>query len=154
MAPKFLADPVWYGHLLAATLGAMIAGFIPAAIFERWTLNTGLDTIGFPIPLVAIILGYFLARKYPCKSAVWVWIPPLLYFVWNAHELAASWNPSWSSKTRGQYVFDSLLGATSACSSSECLRELFVTMPLASSLGYAVGVAISRIRSYKVEVLS
>ena len=68
--PKFLTDRLWYGHLLAATVGAMSVGFIPAAMMERWTLNTHLDTIGFPIPLVALVLGYILARKYPCSAAI------------------------------------------------------------------------------------
>jgi ABC-type microcin C transport system permease subunit YejE len=75
--PKFLTDRLWYGHLLAATVGAMSVGFIPAAMMERWTLNTHLDTIGFPIPPVALVLGYILARKYPCSAAIWVWVPPL-----------------------------------------------------------------------------
>src|SRR5712671_1459696 len=83
--PKFLTERLWYGHSLAATVGAMSVGFIPAAMMERWTLNTHLDTIGFPIPPVALVLGYILARKYPCSAAIWVWVPPLLFFAWDAH---------------------------------------------------------------------
>lgn len=144
--PKFLKSRLWYGHLAAATVGAMVVGFVPAAMMGQWTLNTHLDTIGFPTPLVALVLGFILARKYPCDAAIWVWAPPLLFFAWDAHGLASGWNPSWSNKTRWQYVNDNLLGVTQACSDSECLGELFVTMPFVSSICYSVGVAISKLR--------
>jgi hypothetical protein len=98
--PRFLTDRLWYGHLLAATVGAMSVGFIPAATMGRWTLNTHLDTIGFPTPLVALVLGYILDRKYPCSAAIWVWVPPLLFFAWDVHELASGWSPTWSNKSR------------------------------------------------------
>ena len=137
----FLKNPRWYVHLLIATVGAMTVGFIPAALMGRWTLSTGLDTVGFPIPIVAFVLGYVFSPRHRCEGAIWVWIPPLLLFVWEAHELASGWNATWSNKTRMQYVYDNLLGVTRACRDRECLDELFVTMPLVSSICYSLAVA-------------
>jgi fluoride ion exporter CrcB/FEX len=54
---KVFTDRFWYGHLVAATVGAVVIGIIPAAMMERWTLDTHLETVGFPIPLVALMIG-------------------------------------------------------------------------------------------------
>jgi uncharacterized protein involved in response to NO len=38
--PESLKSSLWYGHLIEGTVGAMVIGFIPAAVMDRWTHDT------------------------------------------------------------------------------------------------------------------
>jgi len=68
---------------------------------------------------------------------LWSWIPGLLVFCFGALELMRWWSPSWDySPNRWQYAVRNLL--TSNCGSTECLDELFYTMPFVCSIAYSV----------------
>ncbi len=102
----------------------------------------------FPaIAFVAFISGIFISPLVlRGRGAIWIWIVGLIFLLAGVREVWSGWNPAWSThKTVWQDVAAELFGRGSDCSGSECLYELFSTMPFAVSLSYSVGALIRRL---------
>jgi len=150
------ALPAFFVHLTVSTLGAAVAGFVaallPAVLIAAVTKNTSggdwgdhvadqsiLKAAGEPYFMFPVIAGLAfgaLSYRYSrSSSAAWVWVLPAIVLIWNV----LTWktgglSPYWPD------VWNNYFG--SDCGSSECLYELFVTMPFYTSLAYAAGWSI------------
>ena len=145
--PSFLVQQ------LVSTVGAMIVGnivvIIPAVLVAAVTKNTsggnwadqladqqilragGEPHFVFPV-LAAFVFGLVSHRYSRSLSAMWVWVLPLIIFVWNLFTWKnGGFRPYWPD------VWNNYFG--SDCGSSECLYELFVTAPFYTSLAYTLG---------------
>jgi hypothetical protein len=143
---EFLSEPmVWpvslVAHYFIAVVGAMIIGFVPEALLSPLYYNTGIEPFAPAIAFTALLLGYFVSfRVFRARAARWIWVLGLLWLTFGIFDETKFWGPSWSSeKSRAGYVFAQFFGPTSKCSGSECLDELFYTMPFVASVMYSVG---------------
>jgi len=147
-----MALPAFFVHLTASTLGAAIVGFIAAFLLACLTAAFTKNTSGgnwvdhvtdqrifnaagepyflFPV-LGGIALGALSYRYSRSSSAAWVWVLPTIVLIWNVLTWKNGRDPYWPD------VWNNYFG--SHCGGSECLYELFVTMPFYTSLAYAVG---------------
>lgn len=146
------ALPAFFVHLTASTLGAavvgLVAAFLLAGLTAAFTKNTSggnwadhvadqfiLKAAGEPYFVFPVFIGFALGglsyRYSRSSSAAWVWVLPTIALVWNVLTWKNGGDPYWPD------VWNNYFG--SQCGSSECLYELFVTMPFYTSLAYAVG---------------
>jgi len=64
----------------------------------------------------------------------------VLWLAFGIYGETRLWSASWSGETtRLQYAFAEFFGPTSKCSGSECLNEVFFTMPFVASVMYSFG---------------
>jgi hypothetical protein len=154
-----MALPAFFVHLTASTLGAAVVGFIAAFLLACLTAAFTKNTSGgnwadhvsdqlvlkaadgpyfvFPV-LSGFALGALSYRYSRSSSAAWVWVLPTIVLIWNVF--------TWKNGGSRPYwldVWDNYFA--SGCGSSECLYELFVTMPFYTALVYAVGWMTRRI---------
>ena len=147
------ALPAFFLHLTASTAGAAVMGFVAATFLAgltavvtkntsggNWADHLGdqpiLKAAGEPYFLFPVLSGFALGalsyRYSRSSSAAWVWILPTIVLIWNVL--------TWKNGGRAPYwpdVWNNYFG--SGCGSSECLYELFVTMPFYTALAYAMG---------------
>ncbi len=138
---------------VVSTAGVLVLGFVltlllallTAAVTPNHPRGNFVDHmvdqfvfIGFNPPyyftpiLVALILGGISRHFFSTRSAAWVWILPLGILLWNTF--------TWETGGYGTYwqgVWNNYFG--SDCGSSECLYELFVTVPFYTSVAYSFG---------------
>lgn len=139
-------------HYIVGVGGGMILGFAPEALLSRLYYNTGLEPFAPGIALTAFLLGYFLSQRlFLGRPARWIWIIGALWLAFGIYDETRSWSASWSvEKTRWQYALAQFFGSTSRCSDSECLCEVFYTMPFVASIMYSVGAYLRARRLKKV----
>ena len=150
--------PAFFVHLAASTLGAAVVGFVTAFLLAGLTALVTKNTSGgnwadhvsdqfilkvagepyFLFPVLAGIAFGALSYGYSrSSSAAWVWVLPTIALVWNVLTWKNGGAPYWPD------VWDNYFG--SGCSGSECLYELFVTMPFYTALAYSAGWIARRI---------
>ena len=124
-------------HFIVPLMASSALGFLPEATLGQLYHGTAIEPFSPFMAGSAALLGVFVARKLLDRAALWSWIPGLLVFCFGALELMRWWSPSWDySPKRWRYAVRNLL--TSNCGSTECLDELFYTMPFVCSIAYSV----------------
>ena len=79
-----------------------------------------------------LALGFLSHRVYPSRVAAWVWTIPTIVLVWNMLTWRnGGYRPYWHDVWANYF--------SSECSSSECLYQIFVTVPFYSSVAYTFG---------------
>ncbi len=128
-------------HYLVAVAGGMMIGALPEAFLSRLYYNTGLEPFAPTIAITALLLGYFVShRVFRARAATWTWIIGLLWLAFGIYDETKFWSASWSSeKTRAGYALAEFFGPASKCGDSECLCEVFYTMPFVASVMYSLG---------------
>jgi hypothetical protein len=154
--PSFVAQQV------VATAGAMVmavlAMVIPAALmtsvghhtspgsfgdnmidqpFFRWA-----DKSNALFPISGLVLGFFSRRILRSRWGVWVWVLPLIVLAWNLLTWEGAGPPT--TKVYWAHVWANYF--SSACAGSECLYELFVTVPFYTSAAYSLGWLAASLR--------
>jgi hypothetical protein len=127
----------WFGHIAAVTVSALI-GWVVITVIGAFVPSGGALAYWLPFCLVSAIIGYKLNGRYGHTSALWVWMPFLLWFALGAAELLRAWNPSWSHQS-SRWDYAALNLFSDQCGSTECLYEAMFTSPLVSSIAYAIG---------------
>jgi len=152
----WITDSVFFDYIAElgiATIGAGIlaifveiaAGVVTASLTRNTTGGDFMDhVLAQPsrlliqqpyyvgIVLSGFVLGAFSYRFFRSRAAYWVWIIPAGILVWNIFTWeAAPSQPYWPE------VWNNYFG--SDCGGSECVYEVFVTVPFYSSLAYALG---------------
>jgi hypothetical protein len=97
-------------HALLAFPVAMLIGFVFDIIIDRYYSAAVFRQLALCAIFVAAISGFLLASLRQQKAALFVWLPPLLLFVYMACSLAAAWDSTWVRVSRFQYVWNSLFG--------------------------------------------
>jgi hypothetical protein len=131
-------------HLMFATAGAMVVGFIPEAFASRTYLNSGLEAFSPMIFAVAGILGTIINKEAGNKAAMWVWVAGTAWLCLEMYNESRSWDFG-RAHSRAEYIVNNFFGPTSKCSATECLSELFAKTPFASTVGYSIGGVIGYI---------
>jgi hypothetical protein len=139
----------WIGiyllNLLVATVGVLVA----TGIFLNVVLKPIEPLIGhstlfasakgpyYPLPLVlALVAGYIRTLRFKGNYGFWVWVLPALYLVvkmvwWKSPSILAS--SSWGATMRHFFVGE-----------TPYYPEQDVTLPLYTSVTYAVGALLGR----------
>lgn len=151
-----LGSPGFLIHQLVSTLGAIVVGvlgvLIVAFITAALTKNTSggdfadhmaeqrvsifLDQPYHAAPvLCGLILGALSRRFSRSRGAAWVWIAPLIILLWNVMAWEGAGPPTSSAYWAG--IWANFFGA--GCAGSECVYELFVTLPFYTSVAYTLG---------------
>jgi hypothetical protein len=112
----------------------------------RYYLNTGIEPFAPAIAATGLVLGIaFSGRLKNGQGASWAWVFGLLWLAIGIYDFRRSWNPAWSTqRSSWAYMMANLFGPTSACAESECLGEVFFTVPLTASITYSLGAFIRR----------
>jgi hypothetical protein len=131
-ALKALAESVvaTYGSAVLACLLAV--GLIPLSGGHRW-VDFILTSPTFLLPVVAGALVAYVLRNHGSKASYFAWLVPSVLFSRAFLEVARS------PYATGSNIWDTLLGTN--CGSSECLYEVFFTLPLVCGLSYSVSSA-------------
>jgi hypothetical protein len=114
----------WYGTVELLKLGRV-------NVTAQVTTSVLLGTPGFPFQGASgFVLGFALARRLPAKSAVFVWILPLLWFGFGALAVAPTAELAY------------LIGG--GCNVNRgCFHQVSFTLPLIASVSYTLGAAVS-----------
>jgi hypothetical protein len=128
------------------SLLAFPVSLVPGFIFEYFVSGLYADnrTIAAFAPgaaLVAGLCGLLLNSIRRDQSAVFVFVPPLLYFLDSWYELTKAWSPSWSKQSHSEYVMNNLFGPS--CANTECLYTLGTATVLAA-IFYSIGALFGR----------
>lgn len=130
-------------HFAGAVMISMVIGFFPESLIgERWYHDTPLQAFAPVMCAIAVLLAILLARSLADKRAIWAWIPGLLWFGFGVYDMlfvhGVLQTGAWAGSTPFRYLLDNLFGGPSKCGDTECLYEVFLTMPLAISVAYSV----------------
>ena len=147
--PRALWPVSLVSHSFLAMVGGMILGFVPEAFLSRLYYDTGLEPFAPAIALTAFLLGYFFSHQlFRARAAKWAWIIGALWLAFGIYDETRFWSAGWSTeKSRWQYALAEFFGPTSKCSGSECLGEVFFTMPFVASVMYSVGAYFRGLRA-------
>lgn len=147
------------GHLLrvagAFVLNLAAAVFGPAVIessvwrtLPRASSFTGIEAKEWLLGLTgAALLGFFIPRRWPSRSAVWVWIAPVLFFALGAL--------AYSGRGKNSVLvndgFWKHFFAPDCSEKSSCRDYLVFTVPAARAAAYSVAAWMSlRFRARQV----
>lgn len=131
-------------HCILGVAGSVSLGILPEAFLSRYYFNTGIEAFAPAVAVTALILGFaFGGIISKGQGASLAWIFGLLWLGIGILDVRKGWNPAWSPEPSAwAHVKANLFGKTSACGDSECLNELFVTMPFTASVMYSLGAFI------------
>lgn len=86
---------------------------------------------GFPFQSASgFALGFGLSRRVRATSVVFIWILPLLWFLFGAFSVAATWNLA--------YLVGGKRNATEGC-----FYQVTFTLPFVASVSYTLGAVVS-----------
>jgi hypothetical protein len=133
------------GASILAIFVAIAAGVVTASLTRNTTGGGFMDQVAAQpsrlliqqpyyvgIVLGGFVLGTFSHRFFRPRAAYWVWIIPAGILVWNIFTWEAA-----PSQLYWPDVWNNYFG--SDCGGSECVYEVFVTVPFYSSFAYALG---------------
>jgi hypothetical protein len=138
-----------YVHCLLGVGFSMVSGFLPEGILSHYYYDTRLEAFAPAIAFTGLILGFFFSVRFQNgRGASLAWIFGLLWLAGGFYDAAIGWKPMWSTqKSSWDYAMVELFGRTSACS-SECLRQVFFTIPFTASVTYSIGSIIRKFSSW------
>ena len=132
-------------HFFVAATGGIIVGLIPEALVGRLFRSTPLEPLAPGMALTALLIGYFFGHRLVARFhiAQWTWIIGTVWFFCGVYELTRFWSPAWShEKSAWDYAKGQLFGPNRVCGASECLYQLFFTVPFVLSLTYSIGAFV------------
>jgi len=126
-------------HFFVCFALSLPVGGILEYFLDRHIYATRLVAFFPAIAFVALVLGIFFSPLlFRGRGATWIWLIGLVFLLVGVEGVWSSWNPAWSpNKTVWQAIRAELFGRTSECSVSECLGEVFSTMPFVVSVSYS-----------------
>lgn len=131
---------LFVGLTLSLSIG-LIVELITSKLYADYRVSS---TLAPGMTLVAGIVGFGLNSSRRDRTALFVFLPPLIFFCDSWYGLTTSWSPSWSSVSRYDYVMNNLFGPM--CNESECLYVMGTAVLLPGifySLGSLIGLRIS-----------
>lgn len=143
--PFWHYPPLVLLHFFVAATGGIIVGLIPEALIGRLYRFTPIEPFAPGMALTALLIGYFWGHRLVSKERVaeWTWTIGVVWFLYGVHDLTRFWRPSWShAKSAWSYARGQLFGTNSVCGDSECLYQLFFTIPFILSIAYSIGAFV------------
>jgi hypothetical protein len=149
-SPNFLINQIisTLGAIVVGVLGVLVVAFISAAFTKNTSGGNFIDHVAEqhafifvdqPYHAAPVLCGFTLgalSRRFPrSRGAAWVWIAPLIVLMWNLMTWEGAGPPTSSAHWAG--VWANYFGA--GCAGSECVYELFVTLPFYTSVAYTLG---------------
>jgi hypothetical protein len=129
------------------------AGLKPSVHTLHWLLT---ENPFYPVQIVTgLYFGWFLGRRFPHKSMLWVWILPLLVLAYSF--LAGPVVSPWASplirpeSLRGRLGFYFGWGCQPR---DRCIDQLLLTMPFYTSAAYSFEALLARNMSAKTGGIS
>jgi len=128
---------------IAALLGVLASAAIiliypPAGEQSSLVGHLAGEPIWLPEIISGLFWGMFFYRRVPSTLAFLAWLPQGAFLFWSAstwYRTMATYDSTWHT----------YFGKN--CGGSECLYELFLTMPLYTGISYTVGALLTRLWS-------
>ena len=127
----------------------VVASFLIILVFpaagETSTLTGQLTGEPFWLPeiMAGLLLGWFAYETVPSKTAFFGWLVPGCFLLWKA------WSWQRSIAAYDDSTLDTYFGRN--CGGSECLYQLFFTVPFYSSLSYSIGAFSKYVEARRTE---
>jgi hypothetical protein len=124
--------PAGYVATILGCIASILIILVFPAAGETSTLTGQLTGEPFWLPeiMAGLLLGWFAYETVPSKIAFFGWLVPGCLLLWSAW----SWQRSMAANDS---TSDTYFGKD--CGGSECLYQLFLTVPFYSSLSYSIG---------------
>jgi hypothetical protein len=159
---------IFFAHQLMSTVGATVISVLIVLLFALFGASLKKNTSGgnfidhitqqrvsmllnqpyYVAPvLCALALGALSRRFVRPRWAAWVWVLPMIILLWNL----LTWKGAGPPTTAVYWadVWADYFG--SDCGGSECMYEVFVTVPFYTSAAYSLGaVAVCLLRNRDV----
>ena len=128
-------------HAFLASYGIMFLGFFVEMLFPaRRKVDYFFIGPTFLFPVVAgLFLGVLFGGRLSAPLSRCLFLLPLAIMLWDFWTFL-----NFNNDVTWRNFFHTYLGTN--CTSSECLSEVLVTSPFLSSLSYALGAEIGRLR--------
>jgi hypothetical protein len=107
----------------------------PVALVLEHTLSPIAGEVAYSLA-VAGGIGWFVARRWPHRSATFVWVPGFVLYVYDVIGLLRRWEITRPQIGRWEYAVNTMFGPN--CSDTECLGVLFSAM-LMGTFSYSLG---------------
>ncbi len=128
-------------NLCIATVGGVVIGTAVAMflvpVLDRISsrASAALDFEPFVL-LAGFLLGWLVNRRFPRKAALWIWLVPFVFLVYDI----LTWSTKWlEGQTWLGNVWDVFFGN---CGGTDCIYQLTVTYPLYASAAYSLAALI------------
>ena len=133
-------------HFFVAEILGFVVGLLPQLAIDRFVRDKWYEPFVPGMALTAILLGYFLSRFIGRgRGAVWVWAIGFLFI--------APWIYSGLQSKHGwDWMMRNIFGPTKACNETECMGELFATIPFVISVAYSIGALLRKLRTGSIQV--
>lgn len=150
------------GHLLAATLAGpwftMVASGLAHRVFSPFLTSVKTpqqfysDHLIFLVVVVGALLSYAMSGTFTGRSALWVWIPATIVFLFRVLDWRTTGIVVIGSGSFVEHFF------TANCQIqnwreggfvAKCSDKLYVTQLFAGSVAYSAAAAIRRVISYR-----
>ena len=137
---------VFAAHALLAMLATVVVGGLMCVAVNSWLGKVKNPWFDVPYsPLLwgfAFLLGLFVNRVMPNRSARWVWIVGVSWLVLAGASNVRDYDPRWCNGcSLPQYLWYSYFSYGNC--TQECLGQLLGTAPMLNSIAYSLGAAIA-----------
>jgi hypothetical protein len=137
---------VFAAHVLVAMLATMIVGGLMCVAVNSWLGRVRNPWFDVPYsPLLwgfAFVLGMFVNRLKPNRSAKWVWIVGVSWLIVAGASDVRIYDPRWCNGcSLPQYLWYSYFSYRNC--TQECLGQLLGTAPMLNSIAYSLGATFA-----------
>ena len=130
------------------------AGLKPSMHTLHWLLT---ENPFYPVQiLTGFYFGWFLGRRFPHKSMLWVWILPflILAYVFVAGPIVSPWASVLLRPESLRGRLDFYFGWGCQPRRDRCMDQLLFTMPFYASVTYSLGALLARKMPAKTHIIS
>lgn len=150
MDSKWIRQRSLFGAIVILhSVGAVLVGFIglilDAAVGQRLYGSASLGPFSPIASILVVVLGIVLSRRLCDRRASWAWVPGLLWLAFGAYEMlyvgGVLQTGAWQGATPSRFLFNNLFGAK--CGDTECLDQVFFTLPFISTALYSISAWVT-----------
>ena len=148
-AGNYRSHPAGVAHFFLVYL-AVLVGFtfaflaVTVSRLAGWNDSLAEQLVGEPFWLPNILagacFGAFFYKRIRHRFAFWSWVPSCILLIWSAwdwHGAMSKYDSTW----------DTYFGKN--CGGSECVYQIFLTVPFYASVAYALGAVLARVSEKK-----
>jgi hypothetical protein len=128
-------------HLVLFGLAYGIGFIVEAFVSERCYPQSHLAAFAPCIAAVAFLTALLVNRTRKHRLPLLFGVVAVLYLAAAIWDEGRGWDYTWAQESKAQYLLHMFFGTTQQCSTSDCIGDLFFTMPCVAAVAYSLGAA-------------